>query len=68
MWTCACASVSTAQLRGLSPLLAFSLVGPTITAARVHSNRALKKLQGRPKFLRKFDTAGADVVPVPPLK
>ena len=28
--------------------------------ARVHSNRALRRLQGRPKFLRKFDEVKAE--------
>ena len=49
------------QIRQLSPLFALASVG------RVHSNRALKKLQGRPKFLRKFDEPGAEPV-VHPLR
>jgi hypothetical protein len=46
----------------------FSPLFLAAAAVRTHSNRALKKIQGRPRFLRKFD---ADFVAPPapePLK
>ena len=44
-----------------SPLFALTACG------RVHSNRALRKIQGRPKFLRKFDEP-QEPVAVQPLR
>ena len=37
-------------------------------AGRVHSNRAIRKLIGRPAFLKKFDAPKAEPTPLEPLR
>ncbi len=40
------------------------LRAPFIPAGRVHSNRALRRLQGRPAFLKKFDKPAPALEPL----